>query len=102
MTTFQLNGAFISPTVTTTPAILDIPNGSNGVIICNPDATNSVFVHLVPIGATAPTSAENLRGIRIYPGTNISLEMLLEPPYGAVMYVCTNAGSIQINAYGAI
>lgn len=102
MTTFQLNGTFVSPSVTTTPAILDIPNGSNGVIICNPDATNSVFVHLVPIGATAPTSAENLRGIRIYPGTNISIAVLSDPPYGALLYVCTNAGTITINAYGVI
>jgi hypothetical protein len=100
MTTFQLNGTFASQSVTTTPAILDIPNGSTGVVICNPDTTNSVFVHLIPLAATAPTSAENLRGIRIYPGTSLSISVMGDPPYGCAMYVCTNSGSITVNAYG--
>lgn len=102
MTTFQLNGAFLSVSVTTTPALLNIPNGSNGVIVTNPDATNSIFIHLAPQGVAAPSAAENLRGIRVYPGTSVSISILNEPPYGCNLYVASNAGTITAHAYGVI
>ncbi len=60
MTTFQLNGTFASVSVTTTPALLNIPNGSNGIIVTNPDTTNSIFIHLSPIGVAAPSAASHL------------------------------------------
>lgn len=102
MTTFQLNGAFVSVSVTTTPALLNIPNGCNGIIVTNPDATNSIFIHLAPQGVAAPSAAENLRGIRVYPGTSVSISVLNEPPYGCNLYVASNAGTITAHAYGVI
>ena len=102
MTTFQLNGAFVSVSVTTTPALLNIPNGCNGIIVTNPDATNSIFIHLAPQGVAAPSAAENLRGIRVYPGTCVSISILNEPPYGCNLYVASNAGTITAHAYGVI
>ena len=100
--TFQLSGIVVTPTVTTTPALLALPDGCTGFIICNPDTTNSVFIHPVPKAASAPTAAVNLRGIRVYPGTNVSIEIAAEGAFGADIYVCTNASTIQINAYGVI
>jgi hypothetical protein len=100
--TFQLSGTVVTPTVTTTPALLAIPDGSTGFVVVNPDTTNSVFVHPVPRGSAAPTSAVNLRGLRVYPGTDRSIEIMAEGAFGADIYVCTNAGSIVINAYGVI
>jgi hypothetical protein len=102
MTTFQLNGEFVSVSVTTTPALLDIPNGCNGIIFTNPDTTNSVFIHLSPIGVAAPSAAVNLRGIRVYPGTYVSISILNEAPYGCNLYVASNAGTITAHAYGVI
>ena len=101
--TFQLNGVVGSPTVTTTPALVDIANGNTGIIITNPDATNSIFVHPVPAGAAAPSAAVNLRGLRIYPGTFQDLAIANESVAGGCdLYLCTNAGSIQCNIYGVI
>lgn len=101
--TFQLNGVVGSPTVTTTPAIVNISDGNTGIIITNPDATNSIFVHPVPRGAAAPTAAVNLRGLRIYPGTFQDLAIANESVAGGCdLYVCTNAGSIVCNIYGVI
>jgi len=100
--TFQLSGIVVTPTVTTTPALLALPDGCTGFIVCNPDTTNSVFIHPVPKGDAAPTSAVNLRGIRVYPGTNVSVEIAAEGAFGADIYVCTNASTITINAYGVI
>ena len=102
MTTFQLNGEFLSVSVTTTPALLNVPNGSNGIIVCNPDTTNSIFIHLSPIGVAAPSAAVNLRGIRVYPGTSVSISVLNEPPYGCNLYVASNAGTITAHAYGVV
>jgi hypothetical protein len=102
MTTFQLNGEFTSVSVTTTPALLNVPNGSNGIIVCNPDTTNSIFIHLSPIGVAAPSAAVNLRGIRVYPGTSVSISVLNEPPYGCNLYVASNAGTITAHAYGVV
>ena len=102
MTTFQLNGEFLSVSVTTTPALLNVPNGSNGIIVTNPDATNSIFIHLSPIGVAAPSAAVNLRGIRVYPGTSVSISVLNEPPYGCNLYVASNAGTITAHAYGVV
>ena len=102
MTTFQLNGEFLSVSVTTTPALLNVPNGSSGIIVCNPDTTNSIFIHLSPIGVAAPSAAENLRGIRVYPGTSVSISVLNEPPYGCNLYVASNAGTITAHAYGVV
>jgi hypothetical protein len=100
--TFQLSGIVVTPTVTTTPALLALPDGCTGFIVCNPDTTNSVFIHPVPKGASAPTAAVNLRGIRVYPGTNVSAGIAAEGAFGADIYVCTNASTITINAYGVI
>jgi len=86
MTTFQLNGEFTSVSVTTTPALLNVPNGSNGIIVCNPDTTNSIFIHLSPIGVAAPSAAVNLRGIRVYPGTSVSISVLNEAESSAFPY----------------
>ena len=101
--TFQLIGVVGTPTVTTTPALVDIANGNTGIIITNPDATNSIFVHPVPAGAAAPTAAVNLRGLRVYPGTYIALAIANDSVGGGCdLYVCTNAGSIVTNIYGVI
>ena len=102
MTTFQLNGTFASVSVTTSPPQLNVPNGSNGIIVTNPDTTNSIFIHLSPIGVAAPSAAENLRGIRVYPGTSVSISILNEPPYGCNLYVASNAGTITAHAYGVV
>lgn len=102
MTTYQLNGTLVTPTVTTTPAILDMPRGCNGVIIVNPSTANTLYVHLVPQGATAPSAAEVLRGLRVYPNGQISLSILNEAPYGCDIYVSMSASTQQINAYGVI
>jgi len=100
MTTYQLTGTLVTPTVGTTPSILDMPKGCNGVIIVNPSTTNTLYVHPVQQGATAPISAEVLRGIRVYPNTQISLALLNEAPYGCDIYVAMSASTQQINAYG--
>jgi hypothetical protein len=104
MTTFQLNGAVVSPSVTTAVSALSIPNGSNGVILTNPSATHSLFVHFVPQGATAPLVAEVLRGVRVYPGTYTSIAIMNEPPYGCDVYLAMEAGAsaTTINVYGVI
>jgi hypothetical protein len=104
MTTFQLNGAVVSPSVTTAVSALAIPNGSNGVILTNPSTTHSLFVHFVPQGATAPLVAEVLRGLRIYPGTYISIAIMNELPYGCDIYLAmeTGASATTINAYGIV
>lgn len=104
MQTYVINGAFTSPSVTTTVAILTVPNGSNGLILCNPSTTHSLFVHFVPQGATTPTTAEVLRGLRVYPGTQLSIAVMNEPPYGCDVYLAmeTGASATTINAYGLI
>jgi hypothetical protein len=104
MTTFQLNGAVVSPSVTTAVSALSLPNGSNGVILTNPSATHSLFVHFVRQGATAPLVAEVLRGLRVYPGTQIGVEIANEPPYGCDIYLAmdTGASATTINVYGVI
>jgi hypothetical protein len=104
MTTFQLNGAVVSPSVTTAVSALTIPNGSNGVILTNPSTTHSLFVHPIPKGATAPLVAEVLRGLRVYPGTYISIAIMNELPYGCDIYLAmeTGASATTINAYGVI
>ena len=102
MITYQLNGSVSSPSVTTAVSALSVPTGSNGLILCNPSTTHSLFVHLVPKDATAPLIAEVLRGLRVYPGTQLSIAIMNEPPYGCDVYVAmeTGASATTINAYG--
>ncbi len=102
MQTYQLNGTVASPSVTTAVSVLDAPLGSNGLIITNPSATHSLFVHLVPQGATAPVVADVLRGLRIYPGTYMSISVMNELPYGCDIYLAmqTGASATTINVYG--
>jgi len=103
MQTFQLSGDFVSISVTTTPALLAVPDGINGFIVTNPDATNSIFVHLQRRGTAAPSAAVNLRGIRVYPGTSLSVT-IAEGAFGqgCDTYVASNASTITAHAYGVV
>ncbi len=102
MQTYQLNGTVASPSVTTAVSALAAPLGSNGLIITNPSATHSLFVHLVPAGGATPSSAVVLQGLRIYPGTYMSISVMNELPYGCDIYVAmqTGASATTINVYG--
>lgn len=103
MTTFQLNGAYISPTIPatiTSASLLALPTGCTGLIIVNPSATATLYCHLVPSGQAAPLLADVQRGIRIYPNTQLALSIINEPPYGCDVYLVSSSGSVQINAYG--
>lgn len=102
MQTYQLNGTVASPSVTTAVSALVAPLGSNGLIITNPSATHSLFVHLVPAGGATPLVADVLRGLRIYPGTYMSIAIMNELPYGCDIYLAmeTGASATTINAYG--
>jgi hypothetical protein len=102
MKTFQLNGTVASPSVTTAVSALDAPLGSNGLIITNPSTTYSLFVHLVPAGGTTPLIAVVLQGMRIYPGTYMSIALMNELPYGCDIYLAmeTGASATTINVYG--
>ena len=102
MQTYQLNGTVSSPSVTTAVSTLAAPLGSNGLIITNPSSTYSLFVHLVPAGGTTPLVADVLQGLRIYPGTYVSIAIMNELPYGCDIYLAmeTGASATTINAYG--
>lgn len=109
MNGYQVNGT-IDPTVTTTPAILAIPDGSTGFFVNNPSTTSTVFVRFTRQGDSAPSSAEVLRGVAVQPGTTRPFSIVAKSSDaaasaglpGAIVYVATDTGSVQISATGVI
>lgn len=103
MKTFSLNGTVVTPSLTSASVTqLVLPASCSGFIVCNSDTTNSIFVHLQPAGAAAPTTAVVLKGMRVYPGTHLSIAVVDDTFIGCDVYMCLNAGTLSPNVYGVM
>jgi len=103
MKAFVLNGTVVTPSLTSASAtLLTLPESCAGFIVCNSDTTNSIFIHLQPNGGGVPSTAVVLKGIRVYPGTHISIAVNDSTFIGCEVYMCMNAGTLSPNVYGVM